>query len=50
MLLKLLSGFFKPRVDVDAVQAEGLAHYGRGDFESAERCFREVARCAPDSP
>ena len=50
MLLRLLSGFFKPRVDVDAVQAEGLAHYGRGDFETAERCFREVAQRAPDSP
>lgn len=50
MLLRLLSGFFKPRADADAVHATALAHYGRGDFENAERCFREGARLTPDEP
>lgn len=35
---------------MDAVHAQGLAHYGRGDFENAERCFRDVARLMPDEP
>ena len=47
MLLTLLRRAFRRHGRPAELNAAGVAHYQRGELESAERCFREAARHAP---